>query len=83
MPKHFQRLHPRKALGTGHIGNPLEDVVEISPIPKDIGFCEHEAYCIIRINEQKICFNVNNPRKQCQKFYDKYGENGNQLGVGC
>ena len=72
----------RHFVGTGHIAGSLDSFVDMKEIPSGVEFCEHEAYCIIRKATGKICFNENNPRKQCQKFYDKYGEDYNSLGVG-
>jgi len=73
----------RRALGTGHIGKPLESIGNTSILPEDVPFCEHHEYCVIRKSKEKICFSENTPRKQCQKFYDRYGKDYNQLGVGC
>ena len=73
--------HHKKIIAAGHVGG-LESIAEVKNLPKDVTFCEHESYCIIRRRTGKICFNENNPRKQCQKFYDKYKEGGNYLGVG-
>ena len=69
----------RKALGTGHIGR-LEEKLPDTFIPH----CEHEAYCHklqlmpkAHCSEDyvKVC-------GQVKKFYDKYGEQGNKMGVG-
>ncbi|GAG80604.1 unnamed protein product [marine sediment metagenome] len=81
----------RRFLGAGHIGNPLEKVSDepmdfTPPVKKEekkIGLCVHNAYCNKRIEQGYNCLKPeSNICGQIKKFYDKYGEQGNNLGGG-
>ncbi len=57
----------------------LEDKIEK---PK-IEFCKHNDYCSVRKNRGGNCFAADEPRYcESYKFYERYGEQWNQLGVG-
>jgi len=76
----MDRKTKRRFLGTGHIGGSLEVNLPDAFIPP----CKHDIYCHklttmpkAHCSEEymKVC-------GQVKKFYDKYGEQGNQMGVG-
>jgi len=73
------KLFKRKALGTGHVGR-LEDKLPETFIPP----CSHEVYCNKLKNLPKAHCSADYMKVcgQVKKFYDKYKEAGNQLGVG-
>lgn len=81
----------RKFLGAGHVSKSIEERAEyagdgIFIVPKDnssIPLCPHNDYCSIRRIKGHNCF-LAQEAKDCQtkKYYDKYGEPGNQMGVG-
>lgn len=74
MRKHF--------LGRGHVGKgkKLEDTVKDSKIE----LCEYNDFCHKRKQQGYNCFELQEAKEcgQVKKFYDKYGENGNGLGIG-
>ncbi len=69
----------RKALGTGHAK--ISRLEQKLP-EKRIKFCIHNDYCHIRIRKKYDCLkSKSNACGQIKKFYDKYGEAGNQIGI--
>ncbi len=75
----------RKALGTGHTSKkPLEKMTEEANLTllADL-ICSHDIYCNVKITLDKAhCSKEYAKNCQTNKFYDRYGEKGNQLGVG-
>ena len=73
----FQKNHPRKFLGSGHLDDKVKKETET------VELCEHNKYCSKRIKQGYNCLKPEgNVCGQVKKFYDSYGEAGNSLGVG-
>ncbi len=64
---------------SGHVGR-LEDKLPDNKIP----LCPHNSYCHKRISLGHNCFAAQEAKEcgQVKRFYDKYEEAGNQIGVG-
>ncbi len=76
-------MNKKKFIATGHVGNPrlnLEEELKDEPIIN----CKHASYCQVK-NFGRINCLTESSIKNCAtyKFYQKYGENYNMLGVGC
>ena len=75
----------RHAIFTGHIAGSLNENLEEKLPEIFIPSCPHDSYCFklqtmpkahCSEDYMKVC-------GQVKRFYDKWGEQGNQLGVGC
>ena len=73
----------RHALGTGHVGNPLEDKIE-DEIPSEQPkiYCPHHEYCTVKKFGRINCLTKSSVETcQSYKFYNRYGDGGNFLGI--
>ena len=88
MTKHIKRSFASDFSRNAREGHP-KNLEEKLPDEQTPIICEHRGYCSFRknIRDQHKYIDCSVPQEkykcgQIKKFYNKYGEAGNQLGVG-